>query len=337
MKKSKKVVVLLVMVSMLMTVGSLFAQAEKEVAPEAVQDPKFISIAGGSVGGEWYVLCGVISETLGPVFPNTNVKVATGGSVSNPLNVSAGKVEVATTQDNVYADALAGVGPYTSEGPVQDITGLLRLGQIYMSVFLVEEKSKYESIAQIVENKLPIRIVTAERGASPSLATDRVLETYGISAAKIKEWGGSVSYVSYAEATSLMKDGHADAYCGPIMPATLELAVSKKLKPLALDPAIIDALHKNYKYGKSTIPAGTYDFIKKDLPVITENPVLIVSSKLSDDVVYRMTKKICENPKKIQNAGNTYKTWQPEDAPQIVGGPIHPGAVKYYKEMGWMK
>lgn len=331
MKSSKKTIILVLIVSLLMSMGGLFAQGDKEAATDTgVKDPKFISVAGGSVGGEWYVLCGVIAEMLTPEFPNTNIKVATGGSVSNPLNVSAGKVEIATTQDNVFADALAGLGPYKVEGKVQDIAGLLRLGEIYMSVFLVDEKSKYESIAQIVENKMPIRIVTADKGASPALATDRVLEAYGISAEKIKEWGGSVSYVSYSEATALIKDGHADAYCGPIMPATLELAVSKKLKPLPLDASIIEKLHKTYKYGMSTIPAGKYDFIKKDVRVITENPVLVVSTKLSDDVVYRITKTICENPQRIQNTSITYKTWTPELAPQVVGGPLHPGAIKYY-------
>ena len=337
MRTSKKAIVIALIVSLLLSMGSAFAQGEKEAPTTGAQDPKFISIAGGSVGGGWYVLCGVIAEMLTPTFPNTNIKVVTGGSVSNPLNVSAGKVEIAATQDNVYADALAGVGPYKAEGAVENITGLLRLGDIYMSVFLVEENSKYDSIQQIIENKLPVRIVTAVQGASPALATDRVLDTYGISAATIKEWGGSVSYVSYSEATALMKDGHADVYCGPIMPATLELAVSKKLKPLPIDSQIIDTLHNTYKYGISTIPAGTYDFIKEDLRVITENPILVISSKLSDDVVYRITKTICENPKKIQSASKTYSTWQPELAPQVDGGPIHPGALTYYKEMGWVK
>ncbi len=337
MRKSKKAFVVVLLVSLLLSMSNVYAQGEKESSTDAVQDPQFISLAGGSVGGGWYVLCGVIAEMLTPTFPNTNIKVVTGGSVSNPLNVSAGKVEIATTQDNVYADAIAGVGPYTSEGVVSDITGLLRLGDIYMSVFLVEENSKFESISQIIENKLPVRIVTAVQGASPALATDRVLKTYGISAETIKEWGGSVSYVSYSEATALMKDGHADVYCGPIMPATLELAVSKKLRPLPIDSQIIDNLHETYKYGVSTIPAGSYEFIKNDLKVITENPILVISSKLSDDIVYRITKTICENPTKIQSASKTYSKWQPELAPQVVGGPIHPGAIKYYKEMGWIK
>lgn len=335
MKRIKKSLVLVFVVLFIISMGTISAQGQTESTKS--EDPKFLSIAGGSVGGGWYVLCGVIAEFLTPILPDTNIKVATGGSVSNPSSVSAGKVELAMTQDNIYADALAGSGPYASEGVVEDITGLLRLGEIYMSVFLVEEKSKYQSIQQIIDEKMPIRIVTAVQGASPSLATDRVLETYGIPASKIKEWGGSVSYVSYAEATSLMKDGHADAYCGPIMPATLELAVTKKLKPLPLDSNIIDELHANYKYGISTIPAGKYDFIKEDLRVITENPILVVSSKLSDDVVYRITKAICENESKVRAATTTYATWTPELAPQVNGGPIHPGAMKYYQEMGLVK
>ncbi|MGM0431997.1 MAG: TAXI family TRAP transporter solute-binding subunit [Spirochaetota bacterium] len=335
MEKIKKTVVLVLMIAFIISMGTIGAQGQTETTKS--EDPKFLSLAGGSVGGGWYVLCGVISEFLTPVLPDTNIKVATGGSVSNPSSVSAGKVEIAMTQDNIYADALAGTGPYASDGVVEDITGMLRLGEIYMSLFLVEEKSKYQSIQQIVDEKMPIRIVTAVQGASPSLATNRVLEAYGITPDKIKEWGGSISYVSYAEATSLMKDGHADAYCGPIMPATLELAVSKKLRPLPLDENIIDKLHANYKYGTSTIPAGKYDFIKEDLKVITENPILIVSSKLSDDVVYRVTKAICENESKVRASTTTYATWTPELAPQVNGGPIHPGAMQYYQEMGLVK
>lgn len=335
MDKKKRSAVLVLIAVLLMSMGMAFSQGQEEAVENA--DPKFLSLAGGSVGGGWYVLCGVISEFLAPVFPDTNIKVVTGGSVSNPTSVSAGKVEIAATQDNIYADALTGSGPYAEEGVIPNISGLLRLGEIYMSVFLVEENSKYQSVQQIIDNKMPIRIVTAVQGSSPALATNRVLETYGISAAEIKEWGGSVSYVSYAEATSLMKDGHAEAYCGPIMPATLELAVSKRLRPIPLDAGIIDKLHDTYKYGISTIPAGKYDFIKEDLQVITENPILIVSSELSEDVVYRITKSICENEKKVQNSTTTYAAWTPELAPQVDGGPIHPGALKYYKEMGWVK
>ena len=335
MDKMKKAVVLVMITAFLMTMGTVFAQGQQDRSGDA--DPRFLSIAAGSVGGEWYVVSGVISEFLSPQFPNTNINVVTGGSVSNPLMVSSGDVEIATTQDNVYADALEGLGPYAEEGKISGITGLLRLGEIPMSIFLVEENSRYESIQQIIDNKMPIRIVTAVQGASPALATDRVLETYGISADEIRSWGGSVSYVSYAEATSLMKDGHADAYCGPIMPATLELAVSKRIKALPLDAHIIDALHATYKYGISTVPAGKYDFIKQDLRVITENPILIAASSLSDDVVYRITKTICENPHRIRNSSTTYANWTPDVAPQIYGGPIHPGALRYYQEMGWVK
>lgn len=335
MDKRKKAVVLVLMVALLMTGLSVFAQGQQERVAEA--DPRFLSIAAGSVGGEWYVVSGVISEFLSPEFPDTNINVITGGSVSNPLMVSSGEAEIATTQDNVLADALAGVGPYADDGVVSGISSLLRLGEIPMSIFLVEENSKYTSVQQIFDEKMPIKIVTAVQGASPALATDRVLEAYGVSVADIKSWGGNVSYVSYSEATSLMKDGHADAYCGPIMPATLELAVSKKIKALPLDSHIIDKLHQTYKYGISTLPAGKYDFIKQDLRVITENPILIVSSKLSDDVVYRITKTICENGEKIRNASTTYVNWTPDVAPEMYGGPIHPGALKYYREQGWVK
>ncbi len=335
----KGIITFVLLLSLFAFVSGCSRSADSDKADEkaAVQDPQFLSLAGGSVGGGWYILCGVISEMLAPVFPDTSIKVVTGGSISNPIAVSQGKVEIATTQDNIYADALSGSGPYSEDGVQGNVTGLLRLGEIYMSVFLVKDSSKYQSIDQIIDNKMPIRIVTAVPGASPALAANRVLEAYGVSPEQISEWGGSVNYVSYSEATNLMKDGHADAYCGPVMPATVELAASVDIRPLPLKKEVITALHEKYKYGMSTIPAGKYDFIKEDLDVITENPVLVINSTLSDDVVYRVTKTICENPQKIQSTSKTYAKWTPELAPQITGGPIHPGAMKYYREMGFVK
>ena len=121
------------------------------------------------------------------------------------------------------------------------------------------------------------------------------------------------------------------------MPAIIELSVVRRLKVLPVDEEILKSLNKKYKYGLSVIPKGVYYFIPEDTKVFTETPILIVNKKMDEETAYLITKIITENPDRIAEAGATYKNFTPEKMPNIVGGPIHPGALKYYKGKGWIK
>lgn len=296
--------------------------------------PQFLTVAGGPVGGEWYILGGILAEIAKPVLPETKINATTGGAVANLTSVQREKVDLATTQDQLLFVARKGEGAFTEAGSHEDVVGLAYLSEIYMGVFLVREDYAVNSLDEIVEKKLPIRILTAPKGSSPSAATERMLAEYGITPEKLKEWGGSINYVSYAESSSLISDGHADAYCGPIMPATIELSVNRKLKVLPVSDVVLTALNEKYKYGVSFIPGGSYSFIPADTKVFTESPILVVNRKMDEDVAYKLVKAIAENYERIREAGPTYKNFSPEKMSNIIGGPVHPGAAKFYRDIG---
>lgn len=307
------------------------------VASPALSAKKFITIASGPVGGEWYILGGILGEIVKEIAPGSKVMVRTGGSLSNLSTVNMGKADIGITQDRLFYEARNGIGAFKGRKLFKNVEGLCYLADIYMGVFLVRADFPINSIDEIKEKKIAIRLVTAPKASSPSKATERVLEAYGIKPEDLKAWGGSISYVSYSEASSLIKDGHADAYCGPILPAIVELSTVRKLKLLPLKKSVIDYLVKKYKYGRAVIPKGAYYFVKQDTETITESPIIIVNKKLSEDFVYKLTKAICTQPDRIRRSGKTYRNFDPEKAPNIHGGPIHPGALRYYKECGWIK
>ncbi|MCS7232845.1 MAG: TAXI family TRAP transporter solute-binding subunit [Synergistetes bacterium] len=299
--------------------------------------PEFLTIAGGPVGGEWYILAGTLADLLQKELPNTKINVTTGGAIANLTNVQRGKADIATTQDQLLYAARNKMDAFKDLEPHEDVMGVAYLAEIYMAVFLVRDDYKLDSIKEIAEKKLPIRIVTAPKGSSPSLATERLLSEYGITPESLSQAGGRISYVPYAEAASLIADGHADAYCGPIMPAIIELSLKRKLRVIPADESVLKALREKYKYGIAKIPGGSYDFIPKDVVTITETPILVANKKLDESVVYKLVKVMAENPDRIRAVGATYAKFKPEDMPNIVGGPIHPGALKYYTEKGWIK
>lgn len=307
------------------------------MAAPAAASVKFITVSTGPVGGEWYIMGGILAELIKDVLPGVKVTVTTGGAVANLTAVARAKSDIATTQDQLLFEARQGKGLFADQGSHANVMGLAYLADIYMSVFLVREDMAISSIDDIRDKKIPVKILTAPAGSSPSVAAERMLAEYGITPETLKSWGGSINYVSYSEASSLIRDGHADAYCGPIMPAIVELTVSRKMKMLPVKASVLDALTAEYKYGRAVIPKGAYYFVKQDTPVMAESPILIVREDLPEDVVYAITKAICTNPGRIRESGQTYAQFAPENAPRIAGGPIHPGALRYYREQGWIK
>ncbi|OQB47750.1 MAG: hypothetical protein BWY00_01092 [Firmicutes bacterium ADurb.Bin153] len=324
MKKTATRVILAAMLVFLM-ISSAMAAA-----------PKFLTISTGPVGGEWYILGGILSELLKPVLPGTKVTSTTGGGVANLSTVASGKSDIGTTQDQLLFDACNGTTDFAS-GKIANVSGLCYLADIYMSVFLVREDYPVNSLDELASKKMGMKILTAPTGSTPSRAATRMLEEYGVTADLLKSWGGSIGFVAYADASSMIRDGHADAYCGPIMPAIVELTVSRKMKMLPVKDSVLRAMTAKYAYGRATMPAGAYDFIKSNTPVMTESPILVVRNDVDEQTVYLITKAIAENPDKIKGAGATYAKFDPKNMANISGGPIHPGALKYYKEKGLVK
>ena len=322
------------LISLLVTVVMLAAGlAQMAQAAEL----KTFTITSGPLGGDFYALGGVIGEAARSVMPGATVSVNTGGSVENLLKIDAGKADLGTSMIKLYEESLKAEGVFASRKPVQNVKIMMYVAPMPMSFFLVREDSPYTSIADIARTKPKIRLLTSKKGSSPAVASENMLKQYGFSFEDIKEWGGSVSYVSYAEASSLIQDGHADADVGPIVSYINELITTVKMKMLPIDQAVLDKLSSD-GYMTYTIKAGQYYFITKDTPHMAETVVLPVGANLPDDAVYALTKALCEKPEMIRNVHQTYSVFDPSKSAEHVDVRyIHPGALRYYKEKGWVK
>jgi len=297
---------------------------------------KFLTITSGPMGGGWYILGGTLSELIKNEIPDIKVTVTTGGSLANLTKVNQEKADIGLTMDRLFYEARKGIGAYKDQKPYEKIVGMAYLADIYMSLFLVREDSPISSIQEIKEKKIPIRLLTSPKASSPALATERMLNEYGITFDDIRSWGGKVNFVSYAEASSLIKDGHADAWCGPMVSSIVELTVSRRMKLLPIKESVLNALQEDFKYGKAVIPQNTWYFIKKDTPIMCEAVILVVRKEIPEGIVYKITKSICTHPDHIRGVSRTYRVFSPEKASRITGGPIHPGALRYYKEHGYL-
>jgi hypothetical protein len=300
-------------------------------------DVKTFNITSGPMGGDWYSLGGAMGEMAKQIYPQAIVTVTTGGAVENIAKVGMGKADVGLTMASLYAEALGGKGAYAEKGKIENLRAVAFLADIPMSFFLVKQDNPITSIDEIKSQKRGIRILTSTKGSSPSVAAERMLGKYGITFDDIKAWGGSVSFVSYAEASNLIKDGHADAWIGPMVSAIVELTTTTKMKMLPIKPDVLNQLKTDHNYVVIQLPTDKYYFVDKETPHMAEAVIVVAQKSLPTDQVYAFTKSLGENRDRIRSIHKTYSTYEPATAWQNVGGPLHPGAEKCYREMGLMK
>lgn len=296
-----------------------------------------LTFVSGPVGGDWYSLGGSIGEILKQAIPGVQVTVTTGGGISNGPLVEKGKFDMGLSQAMLYHAQLSQLEPYAGIAPAKNLAAVGYVGSVYQAYFLVKEDSPLKSIEQMIKEKYPARMVLTTRAATPELAVRRLLAEYGVTYKDIESWGGKISFVGFAEAESLISDGHCDVYVGPVLGAIVQMVTTNKMRLLPWDESIIDTVCGKYAYSKEMLPAGKYNFVEKDTPCIAESNIIVVRGDLPDDLVYSITRALCEHADTIRAAGATYTNFEPRQLVNNVGGPLHPGAEKYYREQGWLR
>lgn len=104
---------------------------------------------------------------------------------------------------------------------------------------------------------------------------------------------------------------------------------------ISLDQDKIDWLHEKYPFLlQNDIPAGTYSCVNEDVGAVAVTAVIVASEDLSEDVVYEFTKALFESKDELINANAQWKHLDPEVSCQHGNVPLHPGAERYYKEIG---
>jgi TRAP transporter TAXI family solute receptor len=295
-----------------------------------------LTFAGGPAGGAWYGLAGSIAEQIKTAFPDVLVTVIPGGGVGNPTLVETGKAQLGLTVAHLYQSARLGTDPYETV-PAKHIRAVAEVGTSDMGLFLVKKSVPVNSIKELKEKKYPLRLTTTSKASTPALAAERLLNEYGITFAELQSWGGSVTFTSYADAVTLISDGHADAIIAPVVPAVVELTTKTAMKWLDPEESVVEKMAEKYGYAKNFIPKGKFVWAEKDGWTIGEPNVIIVRDDVPENVVYGIVKIICENPGIVQDWGTHHALFDPKNAWRNVGGPLHPGAERYFREKGWMK
>jgi len=304
-----------------------------------------LKIGAMPLGSIWYVFAASFVKVIQPALPpGSNVEVIPrGGGIGNPVVVDEGKAQVAIANTSTSNWAFNGDEEMYKGKKHQNIRGLLGgLNEVWLVAMLTEDYIKRtgnDTLEKALLGEKPPRIIMKPAGSTVPPTARMTLEAIGTSFDKIKARGGSLLQVDVSQIPQLMRDGRADLYfesASPGHPATVETSTTVDVRFVDLPDKSIDLMAK---HGLKVSPMPQF-FKGQRGPVksIDYGTNLIAHKDLSEEVAYRITKAICDNRDALINEHKGMSGFVVKDAwrPENVGIPLHPGAIKYYKEKGLM-
>ena len=281
----------------------------------------------GPQGGAWVPLAGSLKAMWEKSIPNVSVTTSPGAGIANVLGIHQGKAEVGFGNSISTVDGMQGAEPFKEK-----TTNVCQMASLYPQYFkvVVLADSGINSIADLKGKSIAIQ----PRGNTAEVATQHILKVFGLDYTAVKP-----NFIpSYTDAVSLMKDGHAQAFTlGTTSPASsiMDLASSRDVKVLPYsDDTVAKMRQINPGYAKVTIPANTYPKQTQPVQVVGYAAHLIVSCKLPADRVYTMTKTMHANFKDLALINKAMDATTPKMMAEDIGVPLHPGAARYFKEIG---
>lgn len=285
-----------------------------------------LKMATGGVTGTYYAYSGAVSQVLSSKISNLSFDVqVTGASKANIYLVADKEADIAIVQNDVMYYANKGIDLFDGEA----VTGFSAMAGCYAEVCQIVSKSTINTVSDLKG----MRVSVGDIGSGCEFNARQILEAYGISFDDIV-----VHNLSFNDSATAIKDGKIDAFfcvAGAPTTAIVELATSNNIKILEIDDEHAGKLIESYPfYTKFDVPGGSYKGVDSDVQTVAVVATYIVSDGLSEDLVYNMTKQLFESSDDIGKAHPKGAELNPEYSVSSISIPIHPGALKYYKEIG---
>ncbi|NLT58351.1 MAG: TAXI family TRAP transporter solute-binding subunit [Clostridiales bacterium] len=288
-----------------------------------------IKLATGGTSGTYYAFGGVVAQTLMGKVPGLDISVqSTGASRANIIMVHDNEVEMAIVQNDVMDYAYNGTDLFENE----KTDGFRSMAGAYAEVcqIVVNPSAGISSVADLAGK----RVSVGDVGSGVEFNARQILAAYDLTFDDIQRQN-----LSFADSATAMQDGKIDAFfctAGAPTTAITELATTSKIAILNVDGAAAARLiaeHPFYTPYTITVDKG-YKGMEQDAVTVAVKATFIVSPSLSEELVYNMTKALFENKDEIAVGHNKGTELDPAYAVEGVSVPFHPGAEKYFKEIG---
>lgn len=288
---------------------------------------KFISIATGGTGGVYYPYGGGLAEIWTRHVPGVQaVAEVTGASVENTRLVHRGESLIGEIMNDVAYQAYFAEDRF--KGKPQKILAMFQMYPHHYHIVAL----KGSGIKTVYDLKGK-RVSVGAPGSGTEFKTNLVFKVLGISYSDFK-----VHRLSFTEQANALKDGTIDVGIWDVAAPTssiMDLATTRDIVIISFSDEDIKKIVQAYPfYSPYILPPGVYK--GQDYPV--KNPsvwnTVICNADMPEDLVYKLTKAVFQNRDYLEKIHPFAKYTTPENAINASPIPLHPGAIKYYRELG---
>jgi hypothetical protein len=315
--------------------GALCIGAVAVAGLPAQAQQQFVSIGTGGITGVYYPTGGAICRLVNKDRKTHGFRCSvesTGGSVYNVNTIRSGELEFGVAQSDVQFNSYNGVADFKDLGADKDLRSVFAVHPEPVTI-LARKDSGIKDIADIKGKRLNIG-----NPGSGTRATWEVIEAaMGWKREDLKLAGELKS----AETGQALCDNKIDAYfwlVGHPSALTQETLASCDANLVSVTGEGIEKLvADNPYYRMATIPAGMYPGEDADVQTFGVGATLVSSAKVPDEAVYALVKAVFENFEDFKKLHPAFANLKEEEMIKDgLSAPLHDGAVKYYKERGWM-
>ncbi len=307
-----------------MGAASTFATAEQ-----------FVTIGTGGQTGVYYQVGGAICRLVNRGIKDHNIKCThtTGGSVSNINGIRAGDLDLGVAQSDWQFHAYNGTAPEKfPDGKFEELRAVF---SVHPEPFTVVARA--DSGIKTFEDLKGKRVNVGDPGSGARGTFEVVMKKMGWT---MKDFLLAAELKSSEQAAALC-DNKVDAIVftvGHPAGTIKEATTSCKSVLINVNNDTIKELAASADYyAMATIPGGMYTGTDKDVETFGVGATFVASSKTSPEVVYQVVKAVFENFKRFKKMHPAFANLKEADMiKNNLSAPLHDGAVKYYKEKGWM-
>jgi len=314
--------------------------------PATAQQMTFFRIGTGGVTGTYYPIGGLIADIISSppgarpcnrggscgVPGLVGIAQSSNGAVANVDAISSGQLESGFAQSDIAHWAYTGTGIYEGKEPVDNLRAIANLYP--ESIHLVARAGAgINSVADLAGK----RVSLDEPGSGTLVDARIILDAFGLSEDDLQ-----AEYIKPGIAVARMHEDALDAFiivAGYPTGSVAELCASIGCELVPIDGPQVDTLLEEYKFfAKDVIPAGTYEGVP-ETPTLSVGAQWVVAAEVDEDLVYGITKALWhDNARILLDDGHAKgRAITVETALDGVGIPLHPGAERYYREIGLLE
>ena len=293
------------------------------------QSKEFLSVGTAPPGGTFFVVGGaiaqVVSQNRGEVPWQVSAE-ATSGSQENIRRLIRGELDFALANAAISYFAVRGEGAWENEHPIRTVMTLAP----NVALFITKKSSDVKEIADLMGK----RVVVGPAGAGFEHFLEPILVAHGVTYADF-----TPLHHTQAGAVDMLADGSAAAaFLGGAVPTAsiTQAAASQDIFFIPFEEEAKQRLFEDYPFfNAATIPAGTYRGQDESFHGMNVGAMHLITAMAQDEEkVYRFTKILYEHRTEVVEIHPAGKAINPKNIVKDTGTPFHPGAVRYYKEIG---